>query len=159
MRLLRLRLRPGREVPDDVGLADALSAGQLGHALPRKARVGKIVPAGQIQGLERAGQIRARLGLSLDQLAQRIALRVAELDAPHADRTSWNGKHLAPERSPPYGRNVGLSRAAGAAAPTPRPLPAACQPARLRPPRRGGRESAPPPHGSPARTPPAGNSR
>ena len=50
------RGHPGRQVPDDVRLADALALRQLGHALPGKGRLGQIVPARQLECAQRRGE-------------------------------------------------------------------------------------------------------
>ena len=68
-RVLALRLRraalgltrhSGGEVPDDVGLADALGLGELLDAVPRQLRLGQVVPAREVERLERARRARGR---------------------------------------------------------------------------------------------------
>ena len=54
------RLHAGRQVPDDVGLADALGVRQLGDAVPRQRGLGQVVPAGQRQRLQHRGDRPAR---------------------------------------------------------------------------------------------------
>ena len=49
------------DVPDHVRLADALAAGGLLDLLPGKLGLGQIVPAGQLERLERAFESRAEL--------------------------------------------------------------------------------------------------
>ena len=83
-----------REVPDHVGLADALLAGELRHPVPGQGGLREVVPAGELERLERALQRRGSprppppcADLLLDQRAQRVTLRIAQLDAPHVART------------------------------------------------------------------------
>ena len=53
-RLLLVRLAFTGEVPDDVGLGDALTAGGGGDLLPGELGVGELVPAGEVEGLDGA---------------------------------------------------------------------------------------------------------
>ena len=71
------RRHAGRQVPDDVGLADALHERQLGDPVPGQLRVGQVVPARVVERLERRTERRAELPLCLYQRAYRVTLRIA----------------------------------------------------------------------------------
>ena len=67
-------------------------------AVPRQLRLGQVVPASQVERLERARQRRAHLPLGRDQGLQRVALGVGEPGDPHTARPPSRGSFL-PSRS------------------------------------------------------------
>ena len=68
-RLLQLRLTSGLtgEVPDHVGRRDALLARLQLDLFPGKLGLGELVPAGQVEGLDRAFERRAEMLLRTQQ--------------------------------------------------------------------------------------------
>ena len=96
----RRRRHAAGEVPDHVGLADPLPLGKLGHAVPGKRGIGQVVPATELQCLERGGQSGSLLVLFLDQRPQSITLGIAQLHTPHAGETSSSEKHLRAKLAP-----------------------------------------------------------
>jgi hypothetical protein len=71
------------EVPDDLGLRDALAPGLLDHAAPRKLGVGKVIPARELERLERATKRRSEVLLGAQHRSQYLELLIGQLDDPH----------------------------------------------------------------------------
>src|SRR5204863_10075021 len=73
----------GGEVPHHVGLADALEPGELADAVPRKLRLGQVVPPCKLERLERPRKRGSDFPLRLDEKPQRLALAIGQPDGPH----------------------------------------------------------------------------
>ena len=79
--LRRLAL-PGH-VPDHVGLGDLLLAGDDLDLVPRQFGLGKVVPARQVEGLDRTSECRAEVLLGAQQRPQHLELLVGQANNPH----------------------------------------------------------------------------
>src|SRR4051812_25514100 len=100
--LRRLRLAAG-QVPHHVGLADVLLLRQLRNAFPVEPCVGKVIPAREVQALERTEQARTHLSLRRDKRANGIPLGVTEPYRPHPQDLLGTG-YLPFQASPGRGR-------------------------------------------------------
>src|SRR5680860_22296 len=75
---------PASAVPDDVGRRAALMAGGRFDLVPGKLGFGQLVPAGQVECLDRSFERRAEMFLGAQQRPQNLQLLIAHPHNPHA---------------------------------------------------------------------------